>query len=211
MNKRHKHLYKLIIIPAILLLANPTMAQRKLKQLDEQKKEDSNKKYDKPESFWDKVSFGGNIGGGFGQGVSSFLLQPQALYRVNDNLGVGMGFTYFYWSREIQYASGTKKTYSDNSYGPNLFVRQRLFSEIFGYAEYNAMNFTSFNEFGQSRRLWNQALFLGPSYVQETGRGGAYILILYDVLWRQDDLSQPGSFTRNFRVSPWDFRIGFFF
>lgn len=205
------HLHRFIILMIVLFSAHSAMAQRKLKQLDEQKKEDADKKYEKPINFWDQISFGGNIGGGFGQGASSFLLQPQALYRVNENMGVGLGFTYFYWSREIQYSGGTKITYSDNSYGPNLFVRHRLLSEIFGYAEYNAMNFTAFNEYGKSKRIWNNALFLGPSYVQEVGRGGAYILVLYDVLWRQDNLSQPGSFTRNFRVSPWDFRIGFFF
>lgn len=202
-----------LVLGVLLLWYSEGLAQRKIKQIDEEKreKEETAKNYDRT-SFWDKVRFGGNLGGGFGSGMSAFLIQPQAFYMVNDNFMTGVGFTYYYWSREYTYANGSGSVeYSDHSYGPNLFGRHRLFDGFFAQAEYSAMNFKSFNDFGETKRIWNHALFLGPGFVQEMGRGGTYIFVLYDILYNPDDFGNPSTFARNYRASPWDVRIGFFF
>ncbi len=206
---------KKFIYLLILLLFAPValFAQRKIKQIDEEKQDQDNtaKSYEKS-PFWENVRFGGNLGGSFGNNSSSFLVQPQAFYMVNDNFMAGLGFTYLYWSIEYSnYAGSQTYSYSDHSFGPNLFARHRLFESVFAQAEYSGMNFKSFNDYGETQRVWNNALFIGPGFVQDMGSGGTYIFILYDILWRQDDFSNPSSFSRNYRQSPWDVRIGFYF
>ncbi len=207
MNKKHAFIFFAFLIAA--LTAN---AQRKIQQIDDEKREqqEQEKDYGKT-NFWDNVRFGGNFGGGLGAGSASLLLQPMAFYKVTDNFSTGLGVTYYYWSTTINYTNGTSLKLSDHSYGPNIFGRYTVFQNFAGYLEYNAMNFTSYNGFNQSKRVWNNALFLGPGYVQEIGRGGTYILVLYDVLWRADDFTDPNAYMRNVRPSPWDFRIGFYF
>jgi hypothetical protein len=74
------------------------------------------------------------------------------------------------------------------------------------------INFTAYNRLGQEKRVWGNSLYLGGGYSSSVNqKGGAYILILYDVLWKLDDLSDPKTYTQSFYSSPWNFRIGFMF
>src|SRR5438105_3608855 len=82
----------------LIIICQPfANAQRKLKQLDEEKQEENDKYKNRSRDDWkDKFVFGGNIGGSFGSNFSFFLAQPMVGYRVKEKTLVGVGATYIY-------------------------------------------------------------------------------------------------------------------
>jgi hypothetical protein len=206
--------YLLILVTFFCLEPFQSFAQRNLKDMDADKQAQKDRFRDENGENWrDKIGFGGNFTGGFGSGSAYLLLQPQVFYRVLPRTLVGVGVTYIYWSQKyINYNTNQSTTFSDNAFGLNLFARQTLFGPIFGHAEYMPLNFTSYNRFGNEKRVWGHSLYLGGGYSSATNqRAGAYILILYDVLWAQDDLSDPNAYSKTFYASPWNIRLGFMF
>lgn len=194
-----------------ICLSNLVFAQRKLEQMDPEKKEEQQKQEaEKAASrsgrpaWMDKVSFGGNIGGNIASWGSFFVAQPMALYRFTDMTMAGVGGTYMYSSRNYQTTLGQRLTLSDNIYGLNIFARQLLFDPAFAHVEYNPLNFSVFNTTnGDSKRNWVNAFYLGGGINQAiSDRSSVYIMILYDVL------HDPN---KSFRASPLDFRTGFYF
>jgi len=194
-----------------ICLSNLVFAQRKLEQIDPEKKEEQQKqeaekatsRSNRPD-WMDKVSFGGNIGGNIASWGSFFVAQPMALYRFTDMTMAGVGGTYMYSSRNYQTTLGQRLTLSDNIYGLNIFARQLLFDPAFAHVEYNPLNFSVFNSTtGDSKRNWVNAFYIGGGINQVVSdRSSIYIMILYDVL------HDPN---RSFRQTPIDFRTGFFF
>ncbi len=206
-----KHIF--IFTLMVALSSQNTWAQRKLKEMDSDKQAEKDEMMeDGKEPLADRISYGGNITGGIGSGGSYFLLQPQVFYKLKPKTIVGAGFTYIYWSQKYINPNGTTTTFDDNAIGFNLLARQTLFGPVFLHAEYMPLNFTTYNRLGDEKRIWGNSLYLGGGYNSGSNQGaGAYVLILYDVLWKQDDLSDPTTFTKNFYLSPWSFRIGFMF
>lgn len=202
-----------IIIGILVFCAFSAVAQRNLQEMDPDKQAEKEKYKDENKEDWrEKVSFGGNLTGGFSNVGSYFLIQPQVFYRLKPKTIVGAGFTYIYWSQKyINYSTNQEVVMSDNAYGLNVLARQTLFGPVFVYAEFMPMNFTSYNLLGQEKRIWANSLFLGGGYSSSGQGAGAYVLILYDVLWKQNDYSDPHAFTRSFYNSPWNFRVGFMF
>jgi hypothetical protein len=195
----------------VFFLSNLVFAQRKLEQIDPEKKEEQQKQEAEKtanrsgRSEWmDKVSFGGNIGGNIASWGSFFVAQPMALFRFTDMTMAGFGGTYMYSSRNYQTTLGQRLTLSDNIYGLNIFARQLLFEPAFAHVEYNPLNFSVFNSTsGDSKRNWVNAFYIGGGVNQAiSDRSSIYIMILYDVL------HDPN---RSFRQTPIDFRTGFFF
>jgi hypothetical protein len=207
----HKQIFIIALITC--LCSNITLAQRELKDMDSDKQAEKEKEKDEnTEPWYDKISYGGNLTGGIGSNSSFFLIQPLALYRLLPRTMVGAGFTYAYWSQKYINQNGTTTTFSDNAIGLNFIVRQTIFGPVFAHAEYMPMNFTAYNRYGDEKRTWGNSLYLGGGYNSASNqRAGVYVLVLYDVLWQQDNLSDPRTFTQNFYSSPWNFRIGFMF
>jgi hypothetical protein len=180
-------------------------AQRKIKEMDSDKeKEKQELKSQSDNTFMDKVSFGGNVGATFGNQFTAVLAQPLLFYRLKENTMLGGGFTYIYLSQTVPVSANTNRKISDNVIGLNVFARQQLFNPLFVHAEYNPMNFSTYNRFGQKDgRMWANALYLGGGLQQRfSDRGGYYFMALYDVLW---------DVNRSFYGTPFDFRVGFFF
>ncbi len=184
-----------------------------MKQMDSDKqaREDEARSYEQ-KTFKERLLFGGNFWLSFGSQYSQVYVQPMVGYMVTNKFIAGGGFTYIYWKQEYIYASGQKITFSDNIYGLNLFGRHTLFGPLFAHAEYQPMNFTSHNLNGAEKRIWTNALYLGGGINQSFGKkgSGAYIMLLYDVLWRDRD-PNPAAFDRSFRPTPYDIRFGLFF
>jgi hypothetical protein len=202
--------YKNWILIGCFCLSNVVFAQRKLEQIDPEKKEEQQKEEQQKQAskasrpkWFDKVSFGGNVGGTISNLGSFFTVQPMAFYRFSDVTLAGAGATYYYWSRDFQTTQG-KVSFSDNAYGLNLFARQLLFDPAFVHAEYMPLNFSVYDvNTRDSRREWVSAFYLGGGVNQSiSDRSSIYIMILYDVL------HDPN---KSFRASPLDFRTGFYF
>jgi hypothetical protein len=198
-----KQIIFIFVLTSVFVL--PLQAQRRMKQMDpdKQEAEDRAKAYETT-PWYDKISYGGNIGAAFGSGYSSILVQPMLFYRFTDKTMAGAGVTYYYWSQKYILGNGQTTTFKDNAYGVNLFARQILFDPIFAHIEFNPMNFTYYDRFnGDQKRIWKNAFYIGGGMQQKfSERGGYYIMLLYDVLWDKD---------RSFYPIPYDLRIGFFF
>ncbi len=180
-------------------------AQRKLKQMDADKQKEEDKyKEDTKQPLSERFSYGGNIGAQFGTGYSSFLLQPLVFFKAAEKTTLGGGFTYSYWSQKYTGAGGRTETYSDNVLGLNLFARQTLFEPLFVHVEYNPINFTLYDYVTRKEeRIWHHAFYVGGGLNQRfSGKGGYYIMLLYDVAWNAN---------RTFYPTPYDMRMGFYF
>lgn len=187
-------------------------AQRRIKEIDPKREEQQQDVKNYETSDWrDKVMFGGNFWVSFWGNAGSLLLQPQIAYNVSDRNAAGFGVTYMYWSQSYQLQNGTTQKISDNAWGFNVFDRMRLLGPVFAHAEFATLNFNSYNYFGDTKRIWSNSLYLGGGYNGSRSGKGGYFLVLYDVLWRAYDGSNPGAFNTSFYASPWVFRMGVFF
>lgn len=185
-----------ILILLISSFSTVLNAQRKMQELDEDeaKKEQELKKYESNKKGFDKdkLSFGGNVGASFYNGGMFIMLQPMVGYYVLPKTMAGVGATYIYQSYTYM-----GKQYSSNTYGPILFARQQLLPSVFLHGEYQPINYEIYNPLaGKEERLWLNQLFVGGGY---GGRTGAFIFVLYDVLWDQNSIY----------ASPWVIRMGF--
>lgn len=190
-----------------------SQAQRRIKPMDPEKAEKEAAANEYQNKSWsDRMVYGGNFMISFGSNSSQVLLAPLVGFKVNDHFMVGSGVTYMYWSQNyyLRGSSGTIKI-SDNIYGLNFFGRHSLFGPLFVHGEYQPMNFTAYNGYGDHKRIWTNALFLGGGVSQQIGDNGAfYLMLLYDVLW-QNYPSNPWSYQKSFLPSAFDIRMGFFF
>lgn len=201
----------------LMLTAQTIFAQRKIQQMDPQKEElESQAKQSEAKPWRERLVFGGNMGLSISNSYSFVLAQPVVGYKVTENFIAGGGVTYIYWKQSYSYVtpgSTSQKTISisDNVYGLNFFGRHSLFGPAFAHIEYQPMNFTSYNGYNESKRIWTNALYLGGGINQSSNGGsGAYALVLYDILW-QDVSLDPKSFAKSFYPSPWNIRVGFMF
>ena len=127
-------------------------------------------------SFKERLTFGGN--GALQLGNNTLIgLAPQIGYRLNQDLIVGVGSTYYFQS--LKQAFGN----IDNEiYGGNVFARHRLVTRIFAHAEWEHVNQQSGAFIEPPTRRWDQLLWLGVGYYRGlSDRLGAGFTILYDV------------------------------
>jgi hypothetical protein len=185
-----------IIMFTLLVFITNSYGQRKLQQLDEEeaKKQEQLKAYENKKKGFDpeKLTYGGNLGGGITNGYTYFLAQPMVGYLVKPKTILGTGFTYIYESQKLN-----NKTYSSSAYGPILFARQNIVGNIFAHVEWAPMNYEIYLTPSQSERQWFNQLYVGGG----TGGKGAQVYLLYNVLHYQNPYAS----------SPWYFRIGFMF
>lgn len=186
------------------------MAQRKLEQIDPEKKEEEKRQKEEQEQakagqpkWYENVSFGGNIGGFLSNAGSMVSLQPMAFYRITEKTSAGVGLSYYYWSRTYNLSTG-KITLEDHAYGGNIFARQLLFDQFFAHAEYMPLNYKVYDpNTNRVQREWVSALLIGGGVNQMFGeRSGAYVVVLYDVMY---------DVNKSFSNSPLNIRTGFFF
>lgn len=145
----------------------------------------------------ERLYFGGGLGlnGGtdtYGNRYFYVGLFPIVGYMVNNNLSVGTGISY-------QYYSYPDVDVTLNQYGVSPFIRYN-FGQIFAYAEYMLLNSPTFIN---SQRTMFDRLLLGIGYAQPIGgRASLNVIGMYDVIWRQSDYAF---------ASPWVFRVYFSF
>ena len=208
--KWSKPMFGLISVALCFFFAEELHAQRKLQEMDpersaqqEQQNEEKKNKSAFRLRMTDRISYGGNLGGAFGNLGSQLSLQPMLFYRITDKTMAGTGITYYYQSRV--YGSGaTKQTISANAWGGNFFARHELFEGALLYTEYMPLNFRLYNPTTRnSERQWVGAFLVGGGMNQRNSeRSGMYFLVLYDVLH---------SDSRSLSPQPIHLRTGFYF
>ena len=145
-------------------------------------------------------SFGGNIGLSFWNSGTDILLAPKAYYHVSPMFMTGFGITYIYSSAEDDFAK-----YSQNSFGASVLGAFRPIPYLQLSAEYEGLQTNGnsslrfpgdLEDFDYS--YWNNAIYLGASFVSRNVSFG----VRYDVLYDS---------TRSVYSSAWSPVIGFYF
>ena len=144
-------------------------------------------------------SFGGNLGLSFWNGGTDILLAPKAYYNVSPQFLAGFGLTYIYSSAEDDFAK-----YSQNSFGPSVMGAWRPIPYLQLSAEYEGLQTNGDGRFKLGDRedydysYWNNAIYLGASFVSRNVSFGVRYDILYDS-------------TQSVYSSAWSPVIGFYF
>lgn len=144
-------------------------------------------------------SFGGNIGLSFWNSGTDILIAPKAYYNVSPKFLTGFGLTYIYSSQEDDFAK-----YSQNSFGPSVMAAVRpipflqLSAEYEGLQTNGSTNFKFADRADTDYSYWNNALYLGASFVSRNVSFGVRYDLLYDS-------------SRSVYSSAWSPVIGFYF
>ena len=136
-------------------------------------------------------SFGGWFSLSFWNGGTDVLVAPKAYYHLSPKFLTGFGVTYIYSDYSDDFLS-----YHSNSIGGSIMVGARPVPQLQISAEYEGLNTTRSGDFPDT--FWNNALYLGASFVS----GPVSFGLRYDVLY--------DSATSAFG-SPWTPVIGFYF
>jgi len=146
-------------------------------------------------------SFGGNLGLSFWNGGTDILLAPKAYYNVSPKFLTGFGLTYIYSSYKDSFGK-----YNQNSFGGSVMGAFRPIPYFQLSAEYEGLqtngNGTVYilgsNNVESDYSYWNNAIYLGASFVSRNVSFG----IRYDVLYDAN---------RSVYSSAWSPVIGFYF
>jgi len=143
-------------------------------------------------SFRDRLFTGGSFGMSFGN-VTFVNVSPILGYMISPRLSAGVGVLY-------QYVNDKRFTpnYERNDWGTNVFTRFMLVPPIFLHAEYEYLNYDSFDD-----RLGFNSFMAGGGISQPLGRNAAFIaMALYNFSYVNDNTTiQP-------YADPWIIRIG---
>lgn len=160
-----------------------------------------------PESFTDRLVYGGNVSLSFGTNTFIYLA-PTVAYKFSDRFLAGPGFIYQYASFNQAYNVVTGRfepfNFESQIYGPkamaNFFVNDYIYlGSQFEYLNHDVVSsFTT----GELTRQWTSVLFLEVGYLQRVGgKGFVQLGFRYNVL---HDFDSP-------YAQAWMPSIGFFF
>jgi hypothetical protein len=143
----------------------------------------------------DRMYYGGNFAMQFGT-ITFIDISPLAGVMITDKFSGGLGVSYQYFN-DKRFTGG-----NSSLYGGRTFLRYNIFPNIFGYSEYEMLNFDLYDRrLEEFRREWVPSLFLGAGYFAPFGnRGGANFTFLYNLLY--DNRRSPYN-------EPYVIRVGF--
>lgn len=119
-------------------------------------------------------SFGGSFGLSFWNGGTDILIGPKAYYHLSPKFLTGIGVTYIYSDS----GSNDIFSYHSNSIGGSVMVAARPIPMLQFSAEYEGLNTTRSGAFADT--YWNNALYLGASFVTGHFSFGMRYDVLYD-------------------------------
>ena len=133
------------------------------------------------QKYW---SFGGNLGLSFWNGGTDILIAPKAYYNVSPIFLTGFGLTYIY----SKYNTGLYN-YNSNSFGGSIMVAVRPIEFLQFSAEYEGLQTNRGGDFID--KYWNNAIYLGLSYVS----GNVSFGFRYDVIYDNNRSAYSSAFT----------------
>lgn len=130
-------------------------------------------------NFWDNVLFGGNLGVNFGNDFTSVFVAPQAIYKVQPNLGVGVGLNYSY--SRLNTDNPRILDYKSNIIGGGFIGIFNPIDFLQASFDFEMLNVNrNFDDRSLDDNYWVPALFLGAGYRQGNFVIGARYDVLYD-------------------------------
>lgn len=123
--------------------------------------------------FRDRLVFGGNLGGAFGTN-SYFQINPMVGYKTTSWWVNGVGLNYIYAS-----SAGIRQ----NIIGGSIWSRAYLFKNFILHTEYEQMQRSLSDNFGNRLQVNVPVWFVGGGYQNNVGGGiGISALVLFDVI-----------------------------
>lgn len=175
---------------------NPDYQFQSEKQQQAQNSNQTTKVY----TYQPSWSFGGNLGFSFWNNGTDILVAPKAYYNVSPKFLAGFGLTYIYSSVDDNFAK-----YNQNSFGPSVLAAFRPIPYFQLSAEFEGLQTngdTTIKLPGDDQKssysYWNNALYLGASFVSRNVSFGVRYDVLYDT-------------GRSVYSSAWSPVIGFYF
>ncbi|MDX2305000.1 MAG: hypothetical protein NW226_19470 [Microscillaceae bacterium] len=188
---------------------NPTTSTPTTQKSEKEKKSRVKPSELAEQSFWQRLTLGGNTGFSFGN-PTVIDLSPLLGYRFTERFVAGFGGNYLYYKGNdivglvngilVNLGNIKGSYYGARSYGQYFVVPQ-----AFIWAELEGMNVEYFNENqGRIDRQWQLAPLVGGGFFQSIGnsRSGFSATILYNIN-HQSGISWRGT--------PWVTRVGFNF
>ncbi len=126
---------------------------------------------------WDKVYFGGGLGGGFTQYETALDLSPIMGYKVTPKFSVGIGGVYNYYENRFY-----SPTFKINIYGGCLFTRYIITDFLFLHAEYQPLNGPWI--YPSNKRFFIHNVWLGGGLRQAVGDHSSFMVT---VLWNVNE------------------------
>ena len=203
-------LNRLYLIICLCLVFNSVNAQEEevinpnqitTNQSEKPKEEAKNTQKQKTYTYKRSWSFGGNLGLSFWNGGTDILIAPKAYYNVSPMFLTGFGLTYIYSGYKDDFGK-----YNQNSFGPSIMAAFRPIPSFQLSAEYEGLQTNGTNTFytlgsndiKNDYSFWNNAFYLGASFVSRSVSFG----IRYDILYEAN---------RSAYSSAWSPFIGFYF
>lgn len=155
------------------------------------------KTFDPNQRRW---SFGGNIGLSFWNNGTDILIGPKAYYHVSPLFLTGFGLTYIYSGVNDDFIDYDQHSFGGSVMGairPVQFLQFSVeYEGLYTDRKYNYKNPIDNNQYTDS--FWNNAIYLGASFVSRNVSFGMRYDILYDAY-------------RSAYSSAWSPVIGFYF
>lgn len=199
---------RILCIVCLLFALSSLYAQEEMPSLSAKPK--------KANTFWHRVSVGGNLGFQFGS-VTGITVSPEAAIRTVDHLYVGLRFLYQYYNYKNYFWDNDNKTYlsyESSVIGGGIYLRYYLRSlfpnsfagNLFGHVEYEYQTYYRpytvspvghiYDPYGNSFQEGRQqvevnSLFVGGGYRQPiAGRVFLDFLLLFNL---NDSYNSPYS------------------
>jgi hypothetical protein len=112
------------------------------------------------ETFKDRLYFGGNFGGIFGN-ITYVNLSPFIGCKLTKEFSIGGGITYNYYSQTY----GAKK-YTSYIYGTNAFARYTILENLFAQVGWDRLNIADYTSPILNSRVWIDNILVGGGYKQ---------------------------------------------
>ena len=147
--------------------------------------------------IWDNFAIGGGLG--LQVGSQTYIeISPKVGYHLTQKALVGAGISYIYVSEDL----GVQGKYHTSVYGGSIFSSYEPIENLFGWAEYELLNYEYYDLNNEIKRKWVNSPFIGIGYRQPiSDRGFIQFVFLYNLNYTSDS---PYS-------SPWVPRISIFF
>lgn len=173
-----KHMKQLILLISISIFSiQAAWAQDYVEDKTTTAVPQLNKKQ-KKKSFYERLTFGGNLGASFGD-VTFIDISPNVGYHLTDDFILGVGATYSYL-KDKRFAY----VYETNIYGGRVFAQHILFENFVAHAEYELLNLDIFRNLSTNETVRDNihSLFVGGGYRGSLG-GNSFVnlLILYNL------------------------------
>jgi len=163
---------RMLILHIALLLSSQKLCSQKTTEEDYATSSAKSKTPATQTRWQDRLVFGGNLGGYFGN-PTYLQLSPMVGYRTTDWWVNGIGVNYTYVS-----SSG----YQENIYGASIWTRAYLLKALIAHSEFEILQRNAIDRYGNTAQANVPVWLVGAGYNSGGSRLGLSAMIMYDLI-----------------------------